>query len=151
MKELISNVSSIYWWISVVIVGILINIISYYLTRKLDTRLSNVSSWWRKKSEIRKSQRLKKLDKLRNDPHEQLLLAFETIQSISLAIALLIFGVLFVSMGIAFQFRGKFWEPIICFSISAIALITALMIFFSYMGNDNLLQDSRNKDHHSDD
>jgi hypothetical protein len=51
MKNFFTQLTSISWWLSVVTVGFLINILSVYITRRLDTRLSRVSSWWRRKSD----------------------------------------------------------------------------------------------------
>lgn len=41
------------WWFSVVFVGIVINLLSSYLKKFVDNFLSNISSWWRKKSTAR--------------------------------------------------------------------------------------------------
>jgi hypothetical protein len=52
MDELINNVGSLTWWISVVLVGILINLVSAYLKSPLDRALSAVSEQWRARSAL---------------------------------------------------------------------------------------------------
>jgi uncharacterized membrane protein YraQ (UPF0718 family) len=76
MKDFITNISSLYWWISVVIVGILINLSSAYLKNKLDSSFYSASSWWRERSVAQKSKRRKELEELKGNHHKQLLLAF---------------------------------------------------------------------------
>ena len=34
------------WWVTVVIAGIMINLLSGYIKSTLDTRLSRISNWW---------------------------------------------------------------------------------------------------------
>ena len=44
MAELIQDISSLYWWVSVVIVGILVNVLSDYITRVISNIMGKVSS-----------------------------------------------------------------------------------------------------------
>lgn len=76
MRDFLTQLGSLYWWLSVVVVGILINIFSTLLHRKLDDRLSRVSAWWRSKSEKRKAKRLEQLAKLKS-PSERVLLSLD--------------------------------------------------------------------------
>lgn len=77
-----------------VVVGIVINVISAYLKTGLDQNLSNASSWWRKKSQKRSLIRLAELDRLKNRPHEQMLLAFDEMRDRFRASMLVLFAVL---------------------------------------------------------
>lgn len=51
MDEIIQALSSPVWWFSVVIAGILINIISSYMKNSIDNSLSKVSGWWKVRNE----------------------------------------------------------------------------------------------------
>lgn len=82
MKDFFYNLSSLYWWISVVIVGILINLGSAYLKSRLDASLSKTSTWWRQRSELQKAQRQALLDKVRGDTNEQTQLSFRQLKSL---------------------------------------------------------------------
>lgn len=79
MKNFLNSLSSLYWWASVVLVGILINLFSAYLKSKLDARLSRMSSWWRKRSDIQKAKETASICELRNEPHKQVLFCFNAI------------------------------------------------------------------------
>lgn len=54
MNEFLSNVNSLYWWISVVVVGILLNVISSYSRDWIDRALSRISGWWANRSDVRR-------------------------------------------------------------------------------------------------
>lgn len=56
MEELISSASNVHWWLSVVLFGILLNLVSAYLKQGLDYFLVPISGWWRTRS-IRSRQR----------------------------------------------------------------------------------------------
>src|SRR3990172_8416842 len=77
MDEFVQNLSSLGWWLGVVIVGLLLNLISAYLKPWLDARLLRVSAWWQRRSEPIKLETEKKIAQLRNDRHRQHLLLAE--------------------------------------------------------------------------
>jgi hypothetical protein len=54
VTEFVTNLSSLYWWVSVVVVGILVNVCSTYLQKLLDSRMSRISDRWKKRSLERK-------------------------------------------------------------------------------------------------
>jgi len=78
MKEFLSQLGSLSWWLSVVIVGILINIASTLLIKKFDKYLPRFSTWRRSHSQKRQADRLRQLDDLKM-PHEQLMLGIDII------------------------------------------------------------------------
>ena len=51
MTELLNNLSSVGWWISVVLVGLLINLVSAYIKSPIDKLGSKLSSAWRHRTE----------------------------------------------------------------------------------------------------
>ncbi len=92
MKEFLSNLGTAYWWLSVVVVGILINLISAYLKPRFDSKFSSASTWWRNKSEAQKAERRKMIAKLRGNHHEQIMVFLE-------AVFLLLIALLFIFVG----------------------------------------------------
>lgn len=148
MKEFLSNLGSSYWWISVVIVGILINVSSFYLTRKLDKRLSNISSWWRKKSEEKNARRLKEIEELRDNSDEQIFLAFKITQLQMKAIMYFIFAVLGIATraAVGTLTHADLFLRILKVSlwlVSALCLVGGLTLFLNAWDKENLLQSSR--------
>jgi uncharacterized membrane protein (UPF0182 family) len=71
MPEYLSFLGSISWWISAVVVGILINIVAYYLIRIFDKQLSSISKRWKIRSDAQKAKTLEELENLINNPSEQ--------------------------------------------------------------------------------
>jgi len=76
MNELIQTLSSPVWWFSVVIVGILINLVSAYLKSPIDSRLSKISTWWRQRTEQQKAEQEALMNRLANSEHEQVMASF---------------------------------------------------------------------------
>jgi hypothetical protein len=79
MEEFIKSASSLYWWLSVVIVGIAINVFSAYIKQKLDRYLSSTSNWWRERSEAQLARRQEQICALREDSNLRLLMCMRVI------------------------------------------------------------------------
>ena len=77
MNEFLVNLSSLSWWLGVVVVGILINVVSPYLNRWLERTLLKTSSTFRRRAIQLSEQRSKKIAELKVDPHKQILYAFK--------------------------------------------------------------------------
>ncbi|WP_277054862.1 hypothetical protein [Pseudoalteromonas marina] len=67
MENLLELISSPVWWVTVVVAGILINLVSSYLRDLLDVRASRISSWWKERSETAKKEELKYIKRLKTD------------------------------------------------------------------------------------
>jgi hypothetical protein len=79
MDELLKSFGSLSWWVTVVIVGLAVNLASAYLKPRSDSYLSSISSWWRNNNIQREAEWQKKVDALINDTHKQILLAIDTL------------------------------------------------------------------------
>lgn len=110
MIDFLKNITSIYWWISVVVVGIMINLISYYLRKRLDNRLSAMSTWWSTRSKKQKDKRQKLILRLRNSQHEQILFAFSEMRCRIGAVMSLVFTLTFIVM---FPLLEKYFFPVV--------------------------------------
>ncbi len=66
MDDLINNVGSLTWWISVVLVGVLINLVSAYLKSLLDRVLSGLSEQWKMRSQLAREADEKLIECLRS-------------------------------------------------------------------------------------
>jgi hypothetical protein len=103
MNDFLNNISSIYWWISVVVVGIAINLVSHYLLKRLDAQFSKSSIWWKKISDKQKQERLQKIEGLRNDPQEVILESFSELRYRLMTIMFSVFSVIFFSFTILIE------------------------------------------------
>ena len=75
MSDFLADLQSVRWWLSVVIVGVLVSIAGTFLARLLDTRLAAASSWWRGRRATAQREQMKHLESLRGDTRQQLFLA----------------------------------------------------------------------------
>src|SRR6266436_9745534 len=71
MDDLITDLRSPQWWMSVVVAGILVNLAAGYLLKLLDARLAKASSWWRRKRESAVRERAAAVDALQTDRNQQ--------------------------------------------------------------------------------
>ena len=106
MIDFINNLTSISWWIGVVIVGILLNIASMYLKSPIDQGLSLVSTKYRTRSKAKKAEREAKIKNLIGKIQEQILYASKANLALGVGIfrivngaSLFIVSVLFVVLG----------------------------------------------------
>ncbi len=76
MQDIQGALTSPFWWFSVVLIGIIINIGSSFLKTYLDTFLSAFSNWWRDKSNVRKEKYDQIFNKLEESEHERFMLSF---------------------------------------------------------------------------
>jgi hypothetical protein len=79
MDSFLADARSLHWWIGVVLVGILLNVIAAYLKAGTDRLGSAVSRDWRSYSSARTTARDAAITHLQNDPHEQVMLRLEVI------------------------------------------------------------------------
>ena len=80
MKEIFEQITSPTWWVTVVIVGILINLASAYLKDPTDRIASRFSSARREQSAKRLNQRKEKIEYLASNPSEIPIAAMQEIR-----------------------------------------------------------------------
>jgi hypothetical protein len=74
LDDFLKGLASPSWWMGVVIVGIIINVLSAYLKKPLDKLFGSISSGWRERSERKSKERNDLIDTLKSD--ESLLVLF---------------------------------------------------------------------------
>lgn len=67
MDEFYQNLSSLGWWLGVVAVGLVLNIVSAYLKTPFDRLFSAASSRWSRRSELARTEEAKRIALLRDD------------------------------------------------------------------------------------
>jgi hypothetical protein len=68
VDDLLKLMATAQFWLSVVWVGILINLASHFIAKRMETSLSNASSWWRGRSLQRQEKFKAKVRSLRDSP-----------------------------------------------------------------------------------
>lgn len=77
MEKFISDIANFYWWLSVVIVGLIINIISSYLKQKMDTFLNRYSTKRKEKRDIQLQDEIEEINKISKSDFLLLMKNFE--------------------------------------------------------------------------
>lgn len=80
MSEFIQSASSVNWWLSVVVVGLLLNILSSYLKTPLDAMGSRLSSSWRRRSEAAREQHRLAVERLVSDSNAMAAARYEALR-----------------------------------------------------------------------
>ena len=70
MQKFLTDLSSIYWWIGVVLVGIVINIISSYLKNKLDAYFGSISKKWARRNKAKRDIFDCKVARIKQNPQQ---------------------------------------------------------------------------------
>jgi hypothetical protein len=94
MTDFLSHLTSVSWWLSVVLVGLLINVFGVYLTRRLDRNFSKTSLWLRSKSRQFREKHARDLAKIENDSHEAIMLGLSELRCRLRSLVYLLAGVM---------------------------------------------------------
>ena len=97
MKELFSYLTSPVWWVTVVIFGIIINLISSYLKPFLDKLLSQIWESYLERSNLKSESKIKQIEELSKNHHSQLMTGLY-------ALSLRIHGAFVMLVGVSFFF-----------------------------------------------
>ena len=98
MNGFFNDITSLYWWISVVLVGIIINLLSSYLKPFIDKTLSNYSVARRNKVKRNEHDRITKIEKLKSSETEKMFLYMQISRNYLRCIVFLLFGITFYSL-----------------------------------------------------
>jgi hypothetical protein len=71
MRSWWQDLGSIHWWLGVVMVGIVINLVSAYLKGPVDRFLSKGSRSWATRTEKQRQERASRIERLRSSQDEQ--------------------------------------------------------------------------------
>jgi hypothetical protein len=144
MLEFINSLSTLSWWLSVVFVGIALNILSAYLKFSIDKLLSKVSTTWSARTASQKHFRLIKVEELRIDKHKQLLLladesrcrhlcnTFLIISLILLVVYIFLSWLNIYSLAIGVKMTkswlqdASFWGALVSMFLSVLEFLTAI-------------------------
>jgi hypothetical protein len=140
MQTLSQNLISIEWWLGVVIVGILLNILSAYLKPLIDRAFAKVSSSWDVRTKRKLQERVTLVQHLRNNPQEQLHLVAEEMRCRLRAIFDLVAA---IGVAILAFLAPPTWAAIAAFWISLLAMFFALTEHLAAMRYLALLDDAR--------
>ena len=132
MNQFVRDVVTPYWWISVVIVGIIIHVVGTFVTKKVEAGSGGVSKWWLKRTVAQREKRRKSVEELLNDPHEEIISSIRAVTYIirSLAFSLLIFGSILIPVRPSNTHRTALPH----FTELIVDVLTSIFFFVSILG-----------------
>ncbi len=129
MEDFIKEVGSIYWWISVVLVGLILSVSANLITKKLDSYSSKRSKQRREEKEKREREDLDRISEIRGSDLEKILqssnILFQEIQLIK-----------YISLAILAILMPTFWNSQETTDIydAIVKLFFGLMFLFAATG-----------------
>jgi hypothetical protein len=96
MNHFTDNFTSLSWWLGIILVGIVLNIISAYLKWPLDRLLSKLFRYWQQRSQKSQTKRAELIQKLTEDTHCQTLFLFRELRHRSQANLFMLLSILFL-------------------------------------------------------
>ncbi len=106
MDALIEQLRSPTWWIGVVAVGILINLVSAYLRKWIDKLLARFSVLYRHRSAIVSKRREDEIESLLREPRQMILYSYRAISSQLRATRFLFLGLVFWALALFGDVKG---------------------------------------------
>jgi hypothetical protein len=98
MSDFKTTLSSPLWWISVVVVGMLINLASAYLKPLIDKFLFKVSLSWRRRTARQREERARLIEMLHQSKEEMFLFSIEEVRFRMRALHFILYSLLFLVM-----------------------------------------------------
>lgn len=102
IAKLLSDLSSWYWWFTVVIVGLLINLASSYLKPQIDLIYERVSASRKNKNDEEKRNLNRKVEELIATPNRILLEGISELRERTFSLLTLLIGFAFTGFGLVF-------------------------------------------------
>ncbi len=110
MENFLEDIMTVYWWLTVVIVGIAINVASTYIRSGLANKLGNFSKYWAGKRDSRLKERGKLLSLLKENETALLLYANSESSFRVRALQFLLFFCIFLFIGISTRNHFVFYD-----------------------------------------
>lgn len=127
MQTLLDNLTSIQWWLGVVVVGVVADFLSRFIGSKFDDYFSMISVWWRERSEKRKTKFEREVIYLVNNPEEIVTISFSELRLMNRGIFLLLLGVIQFLIGLTCMYIFK--EKMVMIDLIGKTIIA--LIYFS--------------------
>jgi hypothetical protein len=127
MESFAENLSSPSWWISVILVGIVISYLGNLITRMMDKFFSTISSNWRNRSEKVRTEREAQIQILVQNPSELRDLKFSLLYPLYQTFISLIITCCFIIITFVCQETGDYIGTLIFLPITIFCLMS-----FSY-------------------
>ena len=148
MNEFWRNLESSSWWIGVVVVGILINILAAYLKPWIDSLMSRVSTRWATRNQKLRDERTKRIAFLRHDSNEQVLTSNRKVENLLFCILSLIMGGFLWIGSLLVKLHGPIVVSLLLLLMSTLSLVSSIMSFRDAKINNSELREAREMSDH---
>lgn len=148
MDDIVKELSKPIWWVSVVLAGIVINLLSAYIKLQIDRTLLGTLSWWREKSTKRQKLWALRIDAIisnkeiqADEMHREVV---QRLQSVALMLQAIIILLLPLSISVTDKQLSRF-VPLTLLGFSALAFFAAFLAFLNAATTRNALEEAQKK------
>ena len=124
MHSFIEDASTTSWWLSVVVVGLIIHVIGTWLSKKMEDGTSRASIWWRTRIRIKTEERLAHVERLLVVPHREIMLGLRALRHLGMAIFFFVGAIFIQTPFFSTATHIKQIVTPLCFLQSIIALLS---------------------------
>lgn len=98
MNQFIKEVATPYWWLSVIVVGLVIHVVGTIITKRVEVGGGRISDLWLKRTTKQKALRKMLVDDILADPHQELLLSMSATRDLLRSLFCFVFVIVGVSL-----------------------------------------------------
>ena len=143
MNKLINDISSAYWWVGVVVVGILINIASSYIRKIMESKLSIISVYWRGKQNEKAEKIAQQIEILRSNNELKIIYALRESRYRIRSVSYLVFAAQFFVAAIWLSNHFNI-VSIICMTFAGVSVLLGLEDHRAAMKVKHLVENATN-------
>lgn len=134
-SEFLKSVATPEWWVSVALVGVLLNLVSRYLGKALDATVGRLSRSLTQASQVAREKRAAEIEQLRGDSELRLVLSQEEVRSRLRAVTLMLASVLFLILTFGADTDELPRWVVLSGSVYSLVLWTLGLSLFRHAGN----------------
>jgi len=128
MENVIQDIMTPVWWITVVIAGIVVNVLAAYLKKLIDKWGASFSLSRREKQVQLKLERGERIQKLKHDKHSQVMAGLGELRNRMNSHFLMMMSIFYVSLCLAFQIINESYKTIPLVEIATSFLLLSSVV-----------------------
>jgi len=158
MNEIMQSFASPSWWFSVVLAGVVVNILAVVLKAGLDAWLSRLSTKRRIVIGRRKAQQTQTVAVLKNDPYQQLMFDLREVKALVTGVLYVVLGQVLIVAAAVMNLRdlipkqvprtalGAGWDVLTAYALGAVLLVMGIVSLRDAVVNGLVLKQARSVD-----
>lgn len=158
MSEITQNLVSGSWWFSVVLAGVLVNILAVVVKTRADVWLSKFSTERRVAFERKRAEQTQTVAALKDDPYQQLMFDLREVKALVTGVLYMVLGQVLIVAAAVMNLRdlmpkpvprtalGAGWDVLTAYALGAILLVMGVISLRDAVVKGFVLKQARSND-----